>query len=118
MAVKCPECGREYDVTLFEFGGSVKCVCGEEVIFKHEEKFLHNSRTEEDQKILEIKRFSDNISFLITGTDYPQIDIEVEKVKLRERIEELFPDKEHLYELIYEPRFIRLEEQFRRVQEE
>jgi len=39
--------------------------------------------------------------------------IEVQKQKLRERISDLFPEKEHLYDLIYEPRFRRLMEQFR-----
>lgn len=29
MAIACPACGRQYDATLFEFGGSVACDCGE-----------------------------------------------------------------------------------------
>ena len=29
MAVSCPRCGRQYDVTLFQFGRSVDCDCGE-----------------------------------------------------------------------------------------
>ncbi len=28
MAVCCPECGRQYDVTLFEFGRRIGCECG------------------------------------------------------------------------------------------
>ncbi len=28
MAVQCPRCGRQYDVTLFEFQRSVDCECG------------------------------------------------------------------------------------------
>jgi len=28
MAIECPTCGRQYDVTLFGFGRSVRCVCG------------------------------------------------------------------------------------------
>jgi len=28
MAVLCPRCGHQYDVTLFEFGEIVKCDCG------------------------------------------------------------------------------------------
>jgi len=28
MALQCPHCGRQYDVTLFEFQRSVLCVCG------------------------------------------------------------------------------------------
>jgi dsDNA-specific endonuclease/ATPase MutS2 len=29
VAITCPNCGRQYDVTLFEFGRSVVCDCGE-----------------------------------------------------------------------------------------
>lgn len=29
MAYACPECGRQYDATLFQFGRSVRCECGE-----------------------------------------------------------------------------------------
>jgi hypothetical protein len=28
MAVYCPECGRQYDITLFPFGQTVVCDCG------------------------------------------------------------------------------------------
>jgi len=28
MAIECPECGRQYDVTLFQFGNAVDCDCG------------------------------------------------------------------------------------------
>ena len=28
MAIACPKCKKQYDVTLFEFGRSVKCDCG------------------------------------------------------------------------------------------
>ena len=31
MAVPCPSCGREYDVTLFEFGRTIWCTCGSRV---------------------------------------------------------------------------------------
>lgn len=31
MAVPCPECGREYDVTLFQFGRTIHCTCGARV---------------------------------------------------------------------------------------
>jgi hypothetical protein len=28
MAISCPECGRQYDITLFQFGSAVACDCG------------------------------------------------------------------------------------------
>lgn len=31
MAITCPECGREYDVTLFQFGRTIHCTCGTRV---------------------------------------------------------------------------------------
>lgn len=31
MAVPCPECGREYDITLFQFGRTIHCTCGARV---------------------------------------------------------------------------------------
>lgn len=31
MAIVCPGCGREYDVTLFQFGRTVDCTCGTRV---------------------------------------------------------------------------------------
>lgn len=31
MGVPCPRCGRQYDVTLFEFGRTIHCTCGQRV---------------------------------------------------------------------------------------
>lgn len=31
MAVTCPRCGWQYDVTLFQFGRTINCSCGERV---------------------------------------------------------------------------------------
>lgn len=115
MAIRCSKCGREFDVTLFEFGNAVHCVCGNTVTLQHEEalKDILFARQAEDEKVQEIAREADRISFLIVSTDYHLIDIEIEKQKFREKIQELFPGKDHLYDLIYEPRFRRLVEQFR-----
>jgi hypothetical protein len=116
MSVRCPDCNREYDVTLFEFERTIQCVCGHLVTLQHREESgeLQYARKREDAKVSEIRKCADKIASLIVSTDYPLIDIEIEKQKLKERIEELFPDKTHLYTLIYESRFRRLEEQFRK----
>ncbi|MBI5055638.1 MAG: hypothetical protein HZB61_03360 [Nitrospirae bacterium] len=115
MAIRCGNCGRDYDVTLFEFDRSITCACGRTVTFRHErmtDEALY-ARSAEDRKVREIRDMADRIASLIVASDYPMIDIEIEKQKLRERISELFPDKIDLYDLIYEPRFKRLKEQFR-----
>jgi hypothetical protein len=50
---------------------------------------------------------------LILSSDLPAIDLEIEKNKVRERCLELYPDREELYEMVYESRFQRLWDQFR-----
>jgi hypothetical protein len=120
MAVRCPDCKREFDVTLFEFGREIVCGCGRKLSLSHEEVFgrledicRRYELSLEEEKIDEIKRSSERIAFLIVSSDYPKPDIELEKAKLKELIEKLFPEKAHLYDLIYESRFKRLWEQFR-----
>ena len=115
MAIRCRQCGRDYDVTLFAFERSITCVCGKPLTFKHAHMTNEALRAQrsEDRKVREIQTMADRIASLIVASDYQMIDIEIEKGKLRERISELFPDKIDLYDLIYEPRFRRLKEQFR-----
>jgi hypothetical protein len=65
------------------------------------------------ERMREFQRMADHVCSLILISDYPEIDIEIEKLKVRERCEELYPDSMDLYEMIYESRFNRLQEQFR-----
>jgi len=113
MSIRCPYCGSEYDVSLFMFNRAINCICGNIIRFEHREFFDEEEIQVEEEKIREIKMLADRITFLIVATDYPDIDIIIEKERLRERIKELFPDKAYLYDLIYEPRFQRLFEDFR-----
>ena len=64
----------------------------------------------------EFQRMADRVCFLILSSDLPAIDIEIQKGKIRERCLELYPDREWLYDMIYESRFDRLWEQFREVE--
>jgi hypothetical protein len=65
------------------------------------------------EKMDELKRMAERICVLILDTDYPEIDVLIERAKVREKCEELFPDRLDLYDMIYESRFDRLWEQFR-----
>ncbi len=126
MAVSCPECGRQYDVTLFQFGRSLTCECG----YLIRAPGAHISRAREAwegegppvrtlrsaaarRRMRELGRMADRVCSLIVATDYPEVDIEIEKAKVREKCEELFPERMELYEMVYESRFRRLWEQFR-----
>ncbi len=120
MAIQCPACGRQYDVTLFQFGRSVRCPCGETVVLGQREnspltysQVLSELARGERKDAEKIRRLADRISSLIVATEYPRIDIELEMKRLKETCAELFPDKAHLYHLLYESRFRRLWEQFR-----
>ena len=64
-------------------------------------------------KMQELQRMADRVCVLLLRDDYPEIDIEIEKAKVRQRCEELFPDRLDLYEMVYESRFRRLWQQFR-----
>jgi hypothetical protein len=35
MSIPCPECARDYDVTLFQFGRAITCACGRRVGHGH-----------------------------------------------------------------------------------
>ena len=59
-----------------------------------------------------IQREANRICSLILSTDLPEVDILIERARLRDRCEEMFPGSEQLYEMIYESRFDRLMEQF------
>ena len=120
MSVKCSKCHKEYDDVLFESGREVVCGCGAKLGLAQDEILSQLARIcrdydleIEEEKLAEIRRAQDRIACLIMNTDYEAVDIEIEKEKFKELIRGLFPDKVHLYDLIYGPRFKRLWEQFR-----
>ncbi len=65
------------------------------------------------ESMREVQRMADRVCTLILSSDLPAIDIEIEKNKVRDRCLAIFPDREQLYEMVYESRFQRLWEQFR-----
>jgi hypothetical protein len=119
MAIRCPQCGAEYDVALFQFGIAFRCECGAIVRPEHVEPVAKRPRAPSEDAELEeaayreLQRAADRVSFLIVASDYPRIDIEIEHRNLRELCRRLFPDKLELFEMIYAARFSRLWGQFR-----
>jgi hypothetical protein len=73
---------------------------------------IHEKRADPREAMRGLQQMADRVCVLILSSDLPAIDIEIEKNKVRERCLELFPDREELYEMIYESRFQRLWEQF------
>jgi hypothetical protein len=60
-----------------------------------------------------LQRAASRVCQLILREDYPEVDIEIAKEHVRELARELYPDRMHLYEMIYESRFRRLWSQWR-----
>jgi hypothetical protein len=125
MAVRCPKCGQEHDIALFQFGKKIRCSCGKvfglneaNIEYKDRYDFLKDLCHEievkrEDERIQEIQRHVDKICQMILNLSFSKVDIELEKSKLYSLCLDLFPDKIWLYDLIFESRFKRFWEQFR-----
>lgn len=60
----------------------------------------------------ELKRLADEVCMLILHTDLPAVDIEIRIDQVRQRCEELFPDRLDLFEMVYASRFRRLMQQW------
>jgi len=60
-----------------------------------------------------IKRRAQRIAVLIVSSDYPLVDIAIERANLLAEVEQYFPESVEIYERIYESRFDRLIEQWR-----
>jgi len=67
---------------------------------------------DEDEHVQALQRQADRICEMIVSGDVPEIDIEIQQAKLRDAVNQLFPEKQALYHLLYESRFRRLWQQF------
>jgi uncharacterized Zn finger protein (UPF0148 family) len=142
LSLRCPKCGCELDVTLFEFDREVVCACGERLSLKnaHEEKgegrgagrapirdidwesfekeifdaVNAHPRRIDAARVAQIREMADRISAIITQSDLPRVDVEIEVRKFREYVLEHFPEKEELFKAIYINRFRRLWEEHRK----
>jgi hypothetical protein len=156
MAALCPTCGKELDVTLFQFGRAVVCDCGT-VLHEPEHRIVlpgprrartaTSSASEDDlssrmdfpadpprtpstsraslpprrdpedeanRLMDELRRRADAICRLILRSDFPLVDVGIERARLRDWCEAMIPERLDLYEMVYESRFDRLIEQFGR----
>ncbi len=67
----------------------------------------------EDAAVRALQRQADRICEMIVSGEAAPIDIDIQQAALRAEIARLFPDKQALYQLVYESRFRRLWQQFR-----
>ena len=116
MPIRCPRCGAKHDVVEFEAGQSIDCRCGFKLDFSLDtvDDFLRYSESEtEREKAREIQQDAQDICRMILDEQGPEVDIEIAKEKLEEKVARFFPDKMEVYRMIYGARFKRLWDQFR-----
>lgn len=117
MAIVCPDCSREFDITLFQFGRPMVCDCGRLIDpldwWLGPDRSAARARLREERKLQELKTLVDRICFFIVSTDYQAADIKIEAANAKRRCEQLFPGKSHIFDMIYGSRFKRLWSQFR-----
>lgn len=143
MSLRCPVCGREFDVTLFEYGRSVSCPCGEVLSLAdghvlrgggdgppagagppeggdaaawdalEREIFQAVDREFDRRRAERFRREADRIAAMILYERMPRIDIEIAIRNFRGRVLASFPEKEELFTALYIGRFRRLWRQFR-----
>lgn len=143
MSIRCPRCGREFDVTLFEYRRTVRCPCGR-VLSMDDGHAARDERERPDdgrgtdvdidwealerelfgasdaheaahdrERAAALGREADRIVSMILFSDMPRIDIEIAIRAFRERVLAEFPEKEELFTALYLGRFRRIWRQFR-----
>ncbi|HZL84719.1 MAG TPA: hypothetical protein VFD07_05005 [Candidatus Krumholzibacteria bacterium] len=116
--VSCRECGRSYARFLLP-DADARCRCGAALASPPPSLAPESSPVEsealhrEEAALQELRRLADRVSFLIVATDMPRVDVDIHRIELRRRCQELFPDKMDVFDLVYESRFARLWQQFR-----
>ncbi len=120
MIIRCPKCSKSYSQQVFKPGVDFFCSCGEKLYFKPEQVFAQLDQIcndyqlkIEEENIAKIRKSADRIVSLILNNDCSRLNIDIEKNKFKQLIEQISPKKADLYKLIYEPRFDRLWNQFR-----
>ena len=122
MAIHCPKCGIQHDVEEFSGEGSgdspfIICPCGQKLdllLIETVGDFLRYFENEEErEKARIIQKDAEEICRMILNEACPDVDIEIAKENLKEKVRKLFPDKMDTYRMIYEARFKRLGDQFR-----
>lgn len=114
MAISCPKCGSQYDVTLFQFDRAVPCRCGWLVRAgePQERRMAPPPRGRRRGGEAErLRRRADGITWMILYSDLPSVDVEIAINDLREHVRRMLPDRLGLFDMVYVARWQRLRDQ-------
>lgn len=108
VSITCPECGAEYDVTLFAFGRSIHCDCGATVRLQDP---LRPAARDGSAAARELQRRGDALTWTILYSDLPSIDVDLAIESLREWVRARLPDRLALFDMVWVARWERLRAQ-------
>ena len=109
MAVTCPRCGSQLDVTLFAFERRVRCDCGA-LVDAHAPR-TPGPRRRESPEAAELRRRGDALTWTLLYSDLPRVDVDIEIAGLRDWVARNLPDRLELFEMIWAARWDRLRAQ-------
>jgi hypothetical protein len=101
-------------VTVFAFGGTVRCECGATVSALAPHRGPAEAGRREGMR--ELAREADEIAAMIRSGEWPDVDVDIAVERLRQRALALYPGTGDLFERIYGARFTRLRGQWPRDQ--
>ena len=109
VAISCPRCGAQLDVTLFAFERAVRCTCG--TLVDATRPHAPGPRRRESPQAAELRRRGDAITWTILYGDLPAIDVDLAIAGLRDWVERHLPDRLELFEMVWAARWDRLRAQ-------
>ena len=118
MAVVCPKCGQQFDVTLFAFNQKVRCDCGhlfglaESGRLNLKEHIHLREAREEQRRYQKLQRMCDGICMLMASGRLPHKLINPLINRAKSYCEEFFPGKGWLFDMIYVTRFERIKKRY------
>ena len=105
MAVFCPRCEKRHPSEALVGGATLLCDCGAHL------GAAPRTNARAFQRILSSR--ADSLCRMILSSDCDEVEVAMERGRVRALAETLFPDRMDLYDMIFESRFDRLWQQWR-----
>jgi len=109
VAITCPRCGAQLDITLFAFERRVRCTCGQDVDARQPR--VPGPRRGGSPEAAELRRRGDALTWTILYSDLPRIDVDIAIAGLRDWVRRHLPDRLELFEMVWAARWERLRDQ-------
>ncbi|RME70375.1 MAG: hypothetical protein D6776_11780 [Planctomycetota bacterium] len=116
--VFCPRCETAHERCHHAATEVIVCDCGHRFRLRPSRRARRLARTDRARAALrQLGRRADRLCRLILDSRASEIEIAMERHRLRAFAQRLFPERMELYDMVFESRFERLYEQFRRFED-